>query len=378
MNINTKIFTKTDNNQKLVSILLYLKTGWKNDPKHLQGLSHFLEHLLSRVDIEKTMKVRYYGGERILQTAADFIRINHYVPKEYWKEQLEIVLDHLYKNEITDEKVNNEVDLIIKEVHHWQSYPQTRIFYNLRKLMFFHHPYSNSHIGIPDHFKKMTAEFLQYYRECFWDDIMVVVAGDVENQEVEDKVLEYTENLDLNISQWETIYHHLPENGQVVKKISIGNDINFTGFCYLIKNPTIDDISTFYILNHLLWFKDPLIDQIIAKYKFHSKNYISHFQLSNENFIHFTLILHRDHNNELTNLNVIWEELAKNFINLKEKILIHLEIMGFRSKSFEWANYHFVYRDFDQLVNNISYMNENKFLKAFEKIDRSAIIFSER
>ena len=377
--VNVNLIVIPKKNARMVAEILCFGAGWRNDPPDRQGLSHFLEHVIASDDVDRIMKIRYYGGERIAQTSSDFIRGMHYVPKFVWKENLIFLLDYLYKTEIRQTKVESQKKFLAKEIKHWNSYPNTRIVRKLLHLLFYPHPYSNHAIGKVEDICKVTLSLLEHYRRCFWGDIMILVAGDVNKHEVREVVNKYFEKRKVETEVWEHKEYPFPENGKVKKEIEIEGSIKYLAFGGMIKEPNIEDIVSLYILSFLLTINDSELKRILNKAGLPAISTKSH-----TGFVFFkdasafvgTIVLEKELKS--VDFSSVWYALSKEFNYLKEKVLIHQEAQDLWSETIQAGYLFFINRNYHDFVDKLNNIDSKTFLNVYEKLDREAIILTRR
>lgn len=362
-------------NSKMVAEFLFFGAGSKNDPKDLQGLSHFLEHVIASQGLKKIMKIRYLGGERRAQTSNDFIRIYHYIPNEVWKESLYYLLDYLYKTEITEEKVEAQKRIISEEIKHWETFGLTQITRNLFKLCFSSHPYSNNTTGFVNHIQKITKSVLEQYRESFWGDILILIVGDVEKREVEYEINKYLKDIDIRISEWNIKRKGLPPNGLYTK--SVKTDIkNFLGIGLIKKKPMIEEIASFYIISSLLLFEDPTIIEILRDAKIQTvsiKTSISKLFLRDISLLYLIVFLEKQIYS--VNFDALWHKIARNFNLLKGKVLLYEEISSILETSSIMGYFYFNKKDYNEFKNILKRLDNNTFLNSMKNIDRICLLY---
>jgi len=377
--VNTKIIVIPKKNARMVAEILCFGAGWRNDPPDRQGLSHFLEHVIASDDVDRIMKIRYYGGERIAQTSADFIRGMHYVPKFVWKENLIFLLDYLYKTEIRQTKVDSQKKFLAKEITHWNSFPHNQLLKKIMHLTFYPHPYSNRSSGKVEDIKRITLSLLEHFRRCFWGDIMILVEGDVNEHEVREVVNKYFEKRKVETEVWEHKEYSFPENGKVKKEIEIEGSIKYLAFGGMIKEPNTEDILSLYILSFLFLINDSELKKILNKARVpavSTQSSVTPVFLTDASAFVGTIVLEKELKS--VDFSSVWYALSKEFNYLKEKVLIYQEVQDLWSEADLRSRIYFSNRDYDDFVDKLNNIDSKTFLNVYEKLDREAIILTRR
>ncbi len=363
----------------MVSTLLYFGAGTSNDPKDIIGLSHFLEHILVSPHYDQWMNIRYIGGETIAQTAMDFIRINHYVPMENWRTALKYLLNYLYKSEITKERVDIERDLIIKEWSFWTSSPKYKFIVELLSFLFSPHPYGYNQSEGMKHINNITPSILKHYRNCFWNDITILIAGNVMEEQVISEVGTYMEGIRIKEEKWNKKVVSFPKEKYAEKTLILEGQSDFLGIGCLIKDPDIDDIISFYICNILSWFEDNTFTEALRKSNIPAIvvncAYSTTFFKEGSGLV---LNINLERNVNKVDVKLLWENLAEKFDLLKEKILIHNHIQNIRSESFLMGNFINSKSSYEEFCKRLKEMNKERFLATYEHIDRLVVLYSKR
>ena len=363
----------------MVSTLLYFGAGSINDPKDMLGLSHFLEHILVSPHYDQWMNVRYIGGETVARTYMDYIMINHYVPMENWRTALKYLLNYLYKSEITKERVDVERDLIIKEMSFWTSSPKYKFTVELLSFLFSPHPYGYNQVDGIKHINKITPSILKHYRNCFWNDITILIAGNVMEEQVISEVGTYMEGIRIKEEKWDKKIINFPEEKYIEKTLVLEGQSDFLGIGCLIKDPDMDDIVSFFILESLSWFDDNLFIEALKKSNIPAVS-ISPVGSTTIFTEGSSLKLHINLKKNVSKIDtrLLWENLAEKFDLLKEKTNIIYHIQKLRNESFLMGEFVNAKRDYEEFCKRLKEMNKERFLATYEHIDRLVVLYSKR
>jgi len=174
-----------------VSLGYFTRFGARGDPRELQGLSHFLEHMLFKGtknrgarEIATTLEDR--GGSLDALTAKEFISVYAKVLDEDMKIAMDLIGDLVSNPLFPEQEVEKERGVILEEYRASIDSPEDRTFHNLLSLVFPGHPLSWEVLGRPETIKNITREDIVSH----WRSIMtspssfLVAAGRVSHEQL--------------------------------------------------------------------------------------------------------------------------------------------------------------------------------------------------
>jgi predicted Zn-dependent peptidase len=230
--------------------MIYAKTGSRNEPENIKGVSHFLEHLMFKGTQTKTAKQLAYAIEKY---GADLNAFTDHEITAYWiksankykDEAVDILKDMLYNSTFPQVEMDKERNVVIQELKMYEDNPREVAWDAFFKALFdkqdgLHLPI----IGTQESLANIDRNILiNYYKENY-KDLTLVQVGDVE------------EAVDINSSSkfalpptQRAILKSETDNILVIKKkgisqanIIIGNVIHPDGTNRLDKNFMFDII----------------------------------------------------------------------------------------------------------------------------------------
>ena len=182
-------------NNPIVTIDSWVKTGSINETDSNSGVAHFLEHLFF-----KGTKLHPAGEfDRILEskgavvnaaTSKDFTHYYITIPAEYFDTALELHSDMLMNPQIPRKELEKERKVVLEEISKDGNTPSKKVYDNLNKLMYTHHPYKRKVIGSADIISTISREeILDYYNNYYSpSNIITLVVGDVDTATVTKKI----------------------------------------------------------------------------------------------------------------------------------------------------------------------------------------------
>ncbi len=199
---------------ELVNVSSWVKTGSINEDDRINGISHFLEHLM----FKGTHKHKAGEFDKILEAKGAIVNAAtwkdytfYYVtlPKGDNNENLNLAIElHadmmldpiLPEDEIgpafdinTNEvKEKRERHVVIEEIRMRKDQPWTKAYNTCNFNMYTTHPYKRDVIGTPEIISQVTRDDIMNYYQTFYspENITTIVVGDFDNAEILKKVEE--------------------------------------------------------------------------------------------------------------------------------------------------------------------------------------------
>lgn len=173
------------NNTKAVSVVVLAGVGSNYEPKELNGISHFLEHLFFKGtksrprpgDINKALD--RLGAEHNAFTSKEMTGFWVKAADKYFDEGLDIVSDILINPLFKEEELEKEKNVIIQEISMYEDMPQRKIFEVWDELLYPNQPAGRSIAGTKKIIDSITRHDILNYRKKHYvsENIVVIVAG---------------------------------------------------------------------------------------------------------------------------------------------------------------------------------------------------------
>ncbi len=197
----------------LVNISSWVKTGSINEDDEINGISHFLEHLM----FKGTHKHKAGEFDRILEgkgaivnaaTWKDYTFYYVTLPKGKNDEDMYLALDlhadmmidpvlppeeigspfNLDDKNVTDKR---ERHVVIEEIRMRQDQPWSKVYNYTNDAMYKKHPYKRDVIGTPEIISQVSQETIMNYYKTFYspNNITTIVVGDFDHEKVLDRII---------------------------------------------------------------------------------------------------------------------------------------------------------------------------------------------
>ena len=178
-----------------VTVLVLVKVGSRYEADKINGISHFIEHLLFKgtpsrpTSLHLTKELDSLGAEYNAFTDKDHTGYYIKVHKRHLVQAVEIVSDMLFNSLFEEKEINRERGVIIEEIKMYEDNPLMYIGDVLEKAMFQDHPLGNRISGPQSNLKTITREeIVKYYNKYYFtSNLMIGIAGNF--TEAEGKVL---------------------------------------------------------------------------------------------------------------------------------------------------------------------------------------------
>lgn len=179
-----------------VTVLVMVEAGSKYETKDINGLSHFLEHMMFKgtprrpkaSDISRELDElgAYYNAF----TSQEYTGYYAKVDVRHLDKALDIVSD-MYLHPIFDEnEIKKEKGVIIEEIKMYNDLPQEHVHDILSGLMFDGQPAGWSVLGSEENIRSFTREHFKDYMDKHYvaEATTVIVAGNIKEKEIIKKV----------------------------------------------------------------------------------------------------------------------------------------------------------------------------------------------
>ena len=151
------------------------------------GIAHFLEHKMFEMeDGRDPFEIYSNNGADANANTSNFKTTYLFSGPEYFKDNMNFLLDYVQKPYFTEENVEKEKGIIIQEIKMYQDDPYSVIYEKGIYNSFIKHPMKIPVIGDIENVKKITKEDLYTCYNTFYNpaNMFVVVTGNVEPEEV--------------------------------------------------------------------------------------------------------------------------------------------------------------------------------------------------
>ncbi len=196
----------------LVNVSSWVKTGSINEDDKINGISHFLEHLM----FKGTHKHKAGEFDKILEAKGAIVNAAtwkdytfYYVtlPKGENNSNLDLAIelhaDMMLDPILPEEEIGPAFDLndqnvkekrerhvVIEEIRMRKDQPWTKVYNTCNFNMYTSHPYKRDVIGTPEIISQVTRDDIMNYYQTFYspENITTIIVGDFDKNEILKKV----------------------------------------------------------------------------------------------------------------------------------------------------------------------------------------------
>nr|WP_216629253.1 pitrilysin family protein [Nitrosophilus labii] len=191
------------NNSNVITTNIFYKVGSRNEVLGKTGIAHMLEHL--NFKSTKNLKagefdqiVKSFGGVDNASTGFDY---THYFIKssaQNLDKSLELFAELMENLTLKDEEFQPERQVVAEE-RRWRTdnNPVGYLYFRLFNNTYIYHPYHWTPIGFMNDILNWTIEDIKEFHKIYYQpkNAIIVVAGDVDKDEVFKKAQKYFEHI---------------------------------------------------------------------------------------------------------------------------------------------------------------------------------------
>lgn len=164
----------------------FVRTGARNEPQELAGVSHFLEHMAFKGDERRSAddvnrEFDEIGAKYNAYTTEEHTAYHAAVLPEYLEAAIEL-LSGLLRPALRSDDFETERQVILEEIGMYADSPMWSAYERVMRLHFGEHPLGNNVLGTKATVGKMTPEQMRAYHAQRYgaSNILVVASGKVD------------------------------------------------------------------------------------------------------------------------------------------------------------------------------------------------------
>jgi len=188
---------------RTVTVLVLVGTGSKYETKEINGISHFLEHMMFK---GTTKRPGYLDISRELDSIG--AEYNAFTGKEYTgyyakssSDKIDVIMDVIFdiylNSKLDSEAINIEKGVIVEEINMYRDLPSRYVGDIYEKLLYGDQPAGWSIAGEKEIVTGLKREeFVKYFNTHYIaENTIVAVAGNIDNEKIKEKVAVHFENI---------------------------------------------------------------------------------------------------------------------------------------------------------------------------------------
>jgi predicted Zn-dependent peptidase len=166
-----------------VSVGVWLRTGSRREPAELNGISHFIEHMLFKGTTRRTAEdiareVDRVGGMLDAFTSKEMVCFNTRVLDEHLPKAFDVVADMVLEPKFAEDEIEREKSVVIEEIGMTLDNPEDLVHELFTQNFWNGHALGKPILGTPETVSAFTREKLQkWFRQCYAPNNMVITAA---------------------------------------------------------------------------------------------------------------------------------------------------------------------------------------------------------
>ena len=215
------------------SVGVFVKTGSRDESDTEEGISHVLEHMIfkgtpTRNYFEISEEIDYLGANVNAHTTKEETVFYINALTQFLGKSVDILFDIVTNSTIDEKELEKEKDVIVEEIKMYKDSPDDLVF-ELNYADSINGQYGKPIIGTVESVKGFNAdEIRKYYKERYTkDNILIVVSGNFDKEEILKKIDEYFGKLaNTKVNRREKIDFSFNSGKKTISK-----DINQVNIC---------------------------------------------------------------------------------------------------------------------------------------------------
>src|SRR6202795_2744638 len=180
-----------------VSVGIWLRSGSRREPAELNGISHFIEHMVFKGTTRRTAEdiareVDSVGGMLDAFTGKEMVCFNTRVLDEHLPKAFDVLADIVLDPKFADEDIAREQSVVIEEIRMTQDNPEDLVHELFTQNFWNSHELGKPILGTPETVSAFTRETLQEcFRHCYApNNLVITAAGHLTHAQLVDLVAE--------------------------------------------------------------------------------------------------------------------------------------------------------------------------------------------
>lgn len=165
---------------------LVINTGSRDEDDHVQGMAHFIEHMLFKGTQKRRSghiinRLEHVGGELNAYTSKEETVVFATVLNQHTERAMELIADIVLHSTFPQKEIDKEAVIILDEIQSYKDNPSELIFDEFEEMLFEHHPLGHNILGKPEVLTNLhTADAVNFVSSRYRTEEMVFFAlGDL-------------------------------------------------------------------------------------------------------------------------------------------------------------------------------------------------------
>ncbi len=198
-----RLITVPMEHTKSVTVLVMVATGSRYETKDINGISHFLEHMMFKGTTKRpgsldiSQELDSLGAEYNAFTSKEYTGYYVKCAAEKIDTALDVISDIFQNSKFDAGEMERERGPIKEEINMFLDQPSSRVAEIYEALMYGDQPLGWDIGGTKENIDKIQhADLLKYFKKNYFDkNTVVAIAGNIVTEEVKKKINEYFNNI---------------------------------------------------------------------------------------------------------------------------------------------------------------------------------------
>src|SRR5580700_6999042 len=180
-----------------VSVGIWLRSGSRCEPADVNGISHFIEHMVFKGTARRTAEdiareVDSVGGMLDAFTSKEMVCFNTRVLDEHLPKAFDVLADMVLEPKFAEDEIDREKSVILEEIRMTQDNPEDLVHELFTQNFWTPHAIGKPILGTPETVSALSRETLQsWFRHCYApNNLVITAAGHLTHQQLVDLVSE--------------------------------------------------------------------------------------------------------------------------------------------------------------------------------------------
>lgn len=240
-----------------VSIGVWVDNGSIKEDKHINGISHFIEHMLFKGTSNRTAKqiaeaIDNIGGQINAFTSKEYTCFYAKVIDSHLPIAIDVLADMINNSLFSEEDIEKEKSVVVEEINMYEDSPEDVVYDLLAETMFENTSLSLPILGTVDTLNSITREkLIDYFNNNYTvENLVISIAGNIK----------VDETLELLEKKFAILKHNSDKNNNIADNIKFTQKVRGKykkteqlNFCIGMEGIPCgnDDIYSLLILNNI-------------------------------------------------------------------------------------------------------------------------------
>ncbi len=187
-----KVVAKEMSHVESVSVIVWIKTGSRYEPKELNGISHLIEHMVFKGSKKRdnalkiSLAIEEIGGKINAFTSEEYTGFYVKVPANYLSLGLDVLSDMIFNPLLREEDLAKEKKVVMEEIKRYYDIPEEWVETLLTKAVWGDHPLGRDILGTIESVSGITKKDIEDFMKKYYApyNITLSIAGKISFEEI--------------------------------------------------------------------------------------------------------------------------------------------------------------------------------------------------